>query len=61
MTQMFILLLYFYIKQSLSTTVFLEETGSNRNVTDIGKTAEKQKGVVPSLLAVHALSRCLPQ
>ena len=33
-------LLHFYIEQSLSTTVFLEGTGSNRNVIDIGKTAE---------------------
>ena len=33
-------LLHFYIEQSLSATVFLEGTGSNRNVIDIGKTAE---------------------
>ena len=31
----FVLLLHFYIEQSLSTTVFLEGTGSNRNVIDI--------------------------
>ena len=60
-TDAFVLLLHFYIEQSLSTTVFLKGTGSNRNVIDIRKTAEKQKGVVPSLLAVHTLSRCLPQ
>ena len=53
-----VLLLHFYIEESLSTTVFLEGTGSNRNVIDIGKTAEKQKDVVPSLLAAHALSGC---
>ena len=57
-TNMFVLLLYFYIKQSLSTTVFLEGTSSNRNVIDIRKTAEKEKDVVPSLLAAHTLSRC---
>ena len=57
-TDVFVLLLHFYIEQSLSTTVFLEGTGSNRNVFDIGKTAEKQKDVVPSLLAAHALSGC---
>ena len=57
-TGMFVLLLHFYIEQSLSTTVFLEGTGSNRNVIDIGKTAEKQKDVVPSLLAAHTFSGC---
>ena len=55
---MFVLLLHFYIEQSLSTTVFLEGAGSNRNVTDIGKTAEKHKDVAPYLLAAHALSGC---
>ena len=54
----FVLLLHFYIEQSLSTTVFLEGTGSNRNVIDIRKTAEKQKDVVPSFLRAHALSGC---
>ena len=39
---MFVLLLHFYIEQLLSTTVFLQGTGSNRNVIDIGKTAHKQ-------------------
>ena len=57
-TDFFVLFLHFYIEQSLSTTVFLEGTGSNRNVIDIGKTAEKQKDVVPSLLAAHVLSGC---
>ena len=57
-TDVFVLLLHFYIEQSLSATVFFEETGSNRNVTDIRKTAEKQKDVVPSLLAAHSLSGC---
>ena len=42
-TDVFVLLLYFCIEQSLSTTVFLKGTGSNKNVIDIGKTAEKQK------------------
>ena len=54
----FILLLHFYIEQSLSTTAFLEGRSSNRKIIDIGKTAEKKKkDVVLSLLAVHALSR----
>ena len=57
-TDVFVSLLHFCIEQSLSTTVFLEGTGSNRNVIDIGKTAEKQKDVVPSLLAAHVLSGC---
>ena len=57
-TDVFVLLLHFYIEQSLSATVFFEETGSNRNVIDIRKTAEKQKDVVPSLLAAHSLSGC---
>ena len=55
----FLLLLYFYIEQSLSTTVFLESTNSDRNLIDIGKTAEKHKNVVvTSLLAAHVLTRC---
>ena len=57
-TDVFVLLLHFYIEWSLSTTVFFKGTGSNRNVTDIGKTAEKQKDVVPYLLAAHAFSGC---
>ena len=55
---MFVLLLHFYIEQSLSTTVFLEGAGSNRNVTDIGKTAEKHEDVAPYLLAAYVLSGC---
>ena len=54
----FVLLLHFYIDQSLSTTVFREGAGSNRNVIGIRKTAEKQKNVLLSLLAAHALSGC---
>ena len=55
----FLLLLYFYIEQSLSTTVFLESTDSDRNLIDISKTAEKDKDVVvTSLLAAHVLTRC---
>lgn len=54
---MFVLLLHFYIEKSLSTTVFLEGIGSNRNVTDIGKTSAKHKDVAASLLAAHALSK----
>ena len=57
-TDVFVLSLHFYIEQSLSTTAFLERKGSNRNVIDIGKSFEKQKPVVPSLLAAHALSGC---
>ena len=54
----FVLLLHFYIDQSLSTTVFREGAGSNRNVIGIRKTAEKQKNVLLSLLAAHAVSGC---
>ena len=53
----FVLLLHFYIEQSLSTTVFLEGTGSNRNVIDIGKTAEKLKDVVPSVFVGSSCSQ----
>ena len=42
-TGVFVLLLHFYIDQSLSTTVFREGAGSNRNVIGIRKTAVKQK------------------
>ena len=42
-TDVFILLLHFYIEQSLSTTAFLEGRSSNRKVIDTGKTAEKKK------------------
>ena len=57
-TDVFVLLLQLYIEQSLITTIFLEGAGSNRNVIDIEKTAEKQQDVVPSLLAAHTLSGC---
>ena len=36
-TDVFVLLLHFYVQQSLSPTVFLKGTDSNRNVIDIGK------------------------
>lgn len=57
-TDVFALLMRFYIEQSLSATVFLEGKGSNGNIFDIGKITEKHKDTVTSLLAAYTLRRC---
>ena len=57
-TEVFALLLRFYIEQSLSTTIFLEAKGSNGNIFDIGKITKKYKDAVTSLLAAYTLRRC---
>ena len=54
----FVLLVYFYWKLGLKSKVFLETTGGDCTLIDIGNTSVKNMDIVPNLVAAHALSGC---
>ena len=57
-TDVFVLLVYFYWKLGLKRKVFLEATGGDHTLIDIGNTSFKNMDIVPNLVAAHALSGC---
>ena len=57
-TDVFLLLLHFYLILSLSCQMTMEATSSQRTVVDIGKTVGKHKAIIPNLLAGHAITGC---
>ncbi|KAJ8317813.1 hypothetical protein KUTeg_004633 [Tegillarca granosa] len=57
-TDVFVLLLHFYAQENLSGQEVMESPVGDREVTDIGSTAEDISDILPDLLAAHALSGC---
>jgi len=57
-TDVFVLLLHVYLTMNLTCTVLMESTSAYRTIVDIGATTQKNKAIIPSLLAAHALSGC---
>ena len=57
-TDVFVLLLHVYLTMNLTCTVLMESTSADRTIVDIGATTQKNKAIIPSLLAAHALSGC---
>ena len=57
-TDVFVLLLYFYWKLQIEADVLMEATSGNRNIIDIKQSVCKNKDIVQSLLAAHAVSGC---
>ena len=55
-TDVFVLLLHFYVKLSLTSELSMIGTTSNRSTTDIKATAAKHGGLAADLPAAHALS-----
>ena len=57
-TDVFLLLMHFYISKNLKAKIFMQGTKGKRRCIDIGKPAVTNKSIVPSLLSFHALTGC---
>ena len=57
-TDVYALLFYHYLQQDLQTPMVMESPIKERTVVDICATVEKHRGIVPAILAGHALSGC---
>jgi len=54
----FILLVYYYQKCSLTCTLLMESNSKSRTLTDTGATAKQHADIACQLLAAHALTVC---
>lgn len=57
-TDVYTLLLYHYLEQGLPTLMVMESPIKERAVVDIRATVEKNKSIIPTMLAAHALTGC---
>ena len=57
-TYVFVLLAHYFAEESLSVSLIMESTSRSRSSIDIGATVAKHSGIVPQLIAAHAVSRC---
>ena len=57
-TDIFLLLLHFCNLKNIACRVLMKSPISGRAVIDIAATVEKHKGIIPNLLAAHALTGC---
>ena len=55
-TDVFVLLLHYYLEYLLTLLVTMESPIKDHVVVDIGKTVEKHQNIIPEILAAHALS-----
>ena len=57
-TYAFVLLAHHFAKESLSVPLIMEATSRCRSSSAIGATVSKHSGIVPQLIAPHAVSGC---
>ena len=57
-TDVFVLLLHHYVKQTLTGVVIMESPAKDRVTIDIKATAIEHRNIIPDLLAAHALNGC---
>ena len=57
-TDVSVLLAHYLAVESLSVSLITESTSRSRSSIDIGETVAKHPGVVPQLIAAHAVSGC---
>ena len=57
-TDVFVLLAHYFAEESLTVSLIMESTSRSRSSIDIGATVVKHCGIVPQLIAVHAVSGC---
>ena len=55
-TDVFSLLIYYYIENGITCNVVMEGTSSTRTIIDIGATAAKHEMIIPSILGMHSLT-----
>ena len=54
----YVLLAHYFAEESLTVSMIMESTSRSRSSIDIGATVAKHSGIVPQLIAAHAVSRC---
>ena len=57
-TDVFVLLTHYFAEESLSVPLIMDLTDRSRSSIDIGATVAKHSGIVPQLIASHAVSGC---
>lgn len=57
-TDVFVLLLYHYMKESLTSPMFMSSPVQRRSLIDIKGTVQIHQSIIPDLPAAHALSGC---
>ena len=57
-TDVFVLLIHFYIKEKMTANISMESPCAGRMIVDIRQTSLKRKNIAKYLPAVHALSGC---
>ena len=57
-TDVFMLLVHYYAKKKLTSTLLIELTSQGRSSANIGSTIAKHRSIAPQLLSAHALSGC---
>ncbi|KAG7164002.1 hypothetical protein Hamer_G014467 [Homarus americanus] len=57
-TDVFMLLMHYYLSQKLTCKIFMEGTSPSRSTIDIKATVEKHRDLVADIMAAHALSGC---
>ena len=54
-TDVFVLLAHYFAEESLSVSLIMESTSRSKSSIDIGATVEKHSGIIPQLIAAHAV------
>lgn len=57
-TDVFVLLIHYYLEMNLTAILLLESTIMGRPVIDVSDTLDKHRHIAPQLLSAHALSGC---
>ena len=57
-TYVFVLLAHYFAEESFSVSLIMESTSRSRSSIDMGATVAKHSGIVPQLIAAHAVYIC---
>ena len=57
-TDVLVLLAHYFAEESLSVSLIMESTSCSRSSIELGATLAKHSGIVPQLIAAHAVSGC---
>ena len=56
-SDVFVLLAHYFAEENFSVSLIMESTSRSRSSIDIGATVAKHSGIVPQLIAAHAVFR----
>ena len=57
-TDVFVLLAHYFAEENLSVPLIVDPTSRSRSSIYLGATMAKHSGIVPQLIAAHAVSGC---